>query len=385
MILSPRISTGHQYRMPNEDLNRLAALVRKGREELLSTWRQEVRRLPGAENLDTPTINDQVPQLLDSLADALTRARESTDAQTDAISAEHGLLRWQAGFDVTEVVAEYNILRGCLQSAAERDGMILSGKALHLVNSVFDEAVGRAVKAFETMMTIELQHRHEEHIAFVLHDLRTPLEALSLATALLERSLEVDARSNSINSALFVLRGNINRLSERVRQVLREETGLGREFQPKFTLLNLRGQVDEMIHDLGPLATSAGTTVSNDVPADIEIYSDARLLAQITQNLLSNALKFTSHGNVQIGARKVSDDGTVECWVKDSGEGIPPDRLEKVFERFETNSEPERRGIGLGLAIVKEIVELHRGEIRVESQVGEGSTFTFVIPGLPSS
>jgi two-component system sensor histidine kinase ChiS len=149
--------------------------------------------------------------------------------------------------------------------------------------------------------------------------------------------------------------------------------------------LNLRDQVDEMIHDLGPLATSAGTTVSNDIPANIEIYSDARLLAQITQNLLSNALKFTSHGSIQIGARKVSDDGTVECWVKDSGEGISPDRLEKVFERFETDSEPERRGIGLGLAIVKEIVELHRGEIRVESQVGEGSTFTFVIPGLQSS
>jgi signal transduction histidine kinase len=371
--------------MTNENLNRLAALVRKGREELLSTWRQEVRRLPGAKNLDTPTINDQVPQILDSLADALTRAPESTDAQTDAISAEHGLLRWQAGFDVTEVVAEYNILRGCLQSAAERDGMILSGKALHLVNSVFDEAVDRAVKAFETMMTIELQHRHEEHIAFVLHDLRTPLEALSLATALLERSLEVDARSNSVNSALFVLRGNINRLSERVRQVLRGETGLGRTFQPEFTLLNLRDQVDEMIHDLGPLATSAGTTVSNDIPANIEIYSDARLLAQITQNLLSNALKFTSHGSIRIGARKVSDDGTVECWVKDSGEGISPDRLEKVFERFETYSEPERRGIGLGLAIVKEIVELHRDEIRVESQVGEGSTFTFVIPGLQSS
>jgi two-component system, OmpR family, phosphate regulon sensor histidine kinase PhoR len=368
--------------MPNENLNRLAALVRKGREELLSTWRKEVRRLPGAENLDTPTINDQVPQLLDSLADALTRSQESTDAQTDAISAEHGLLRWQAGFDVTEVVAEYNILRGCLQSAAERDGMVLSGKALHLVNSVFDEAVGRAIKAFETMMTIELQHRHEEHIAFVLHDLRTPLEALSLATALLERSLEAEARSDTVNSALSVLRGNINRLSERVRQVLRGEAGLGRTFQPEFTFLNLREQVDEMIHDLGPLATSAETLLSNNVPADVEIYSDARLLAQLIQNLLSNALKFTSHGTVQIGARKVSNDGTVECWVKDSGEGIPPDRLEKVFERFETDSEPERRGIGLGLTIVKEIVELHKGEIRIESQVGEGSTFTFVIPGL---
>ena len=368
--------------MPIQNLNRLAALIRNGPEELLASWRQEVRRLPGAENLDTPTINDQVPQLLNSLAEALTRASESTDTQTDAISAEHGLLRWQAGFDVTAVVTEYNILRCCLQSAAESDGIILSGKALNIMNSIFDEAVGRAVKAFETMMTIELQHRHDEHIAFILHDLRTPLEALSLATTLLERSLMVETRSDGVNSALSVMRGNISRLSERVRQVLGGGIGLGRTFQAEFTLVNLRDQVDVMIHDFGPLATSAGTEVTNDVPADIEIYSDERLLSQIIQNLLSNALKFTSQGTVQIGARKVSDDGTAECWVKDSGEGIAPDRLDKVFERFETDPDPKRRGIGLGLAIVKEIVELHKGKIRVESQVGKGSSFTFVIPGL---
>jgi two-component system, OmpR family, phosphate regulon sensor histidine kinase PhoR len=379
-VLARRIRP--KYRMHNENLNRLAALMRDGREELLTTWREEVYRLPGAEGLDAPTINDQVPQLLDSLAEALVRNEKVTAAQNDAISAEHGLLRWQAGFDVTEVVAEYNILRGCVQSAAERDGIILSGKTIHIVNGVLDQALGRAVKGFETMMTIELQHRHEEHIGFVLHDLRTPLEAMSLATTLLEHSLE--ARSDSVNSALSVLHGNINRLSDRVRQVMGAVVGLGRAFKPEFSRLNLRGQVDQVIHDLDPLAGSAGTTVSNDVPADIEIYSDARLLSQIIQNLLSNALKFTPHGTVQIGARRMGDNGTVECWVKDSGEGIPPERLEKVFERFETDTHPKKRGIGLGLAIVKEIVELHKGEIWVESEVGQGSTFTFVIPGQQS-
>ena len=367
--------------MQNDNLKKLATLIRDERDKLLANWRQEVRRLPGAENLDTPTINDQVPQLLDNLAEALTRAQDGTDAQIDAISAEHGLLRWQAGFDVTEVVAEYNILRHCLQDAAERDGLVLSGATLHIVNGVFDEAAGKAVKAFETMMTIELQHRHAEHVAFLLHDLRTPLEAMSLATSLLERSLEMAARSSTVNSALSVLRGNINRISERVRQVLIAESGLGAAFQPEFTGVNIRSQVDEVLHDLEPLATSTGTEIRNVVPSDIEIFSDARLLSQIMQNLLSNALKFTSQGQVQIGARIVNKDGTVECWVKDSGAGISPDRLDKVFERFETDSDPERRGIGLGLAIVKEIVELHNGEIRVESEVGKGATFSFVIPG----
>ena len=366
-----------------DDLQRFAALIRHDSEQILSSWRREVRKLPGAAELDMPTINDEVPQLLENLALALSRDPETASTETETISTEHGLLRWQAGFDITEVVAEYNILRACLQEAADRDGLKLGVVTLHIINRVFDEAVGRAVKAFETMMTIELQHRHEEHIAFLLHDLRTPLEALSLATALLERSLKTQTPNANLQAALSVLKGNINRLSERVRQVLSVEKGLGRTFRPKYTFLNLKDQVDEIILDLSPLATSAGTIVSNNVPADVEVYSDLRLLAQIIQNLLSNALKFTTLGSIEISARRAGEAGTVECWIKDSGEGIDPDRLNRIFERFETDAQPEKRGIGLGLAIVKEIVELHSGEIRVESTVGVGSTFFFVIPGPP--
>ena len=369
--------------MPKENLQRLAALINDRRDELLADWRTQVRRLPGAADLDAPTINDEVPQLLDSLAEELVRGSEEPDAEVKAASAEHGLLRWQAGFDVTEVVAEYNILRICLQELAERNGLMLDGKAARIVNTVFDEAVGRAVKAFETMMTIELRHRHEEHITFVLHDLRTPLEALSLATTLLDRSLKSDAKNLPVKSALSVLRGNIDRLNDRIRNVLQGTKGLGQTFEPQFTMLNLRKQVEEMIHDLGPIAELSQTKITNEVPADLEIYSEPRLLDQVIQNLLSNAVKFTPQGTVIVRARPEAD-GSVTCWVSDTGRGIAPDAVDRIFERFETGGSPEQRGIGLGLAIVKEIVELHGGEISVESQIGKGSTFKFRIPGPPA-
>jgi signal transduction histidine kinase len=363
--------------MENQNLNTLVTLIRDQRDELLAQWRRQVRQLPGAADLDTPTINDQVPELLDSLADSLKPPSEPRE--TNAISTEHGLLRWQAGFDVTEVVAEYNILRQCLLEAAEREKITLSGEPLHITNNIFDDAIGKAVKAFETMMTIELQHRHDEHLAFVLHDLRTPLEALSLATTLLERSLANDQKNSAINSALSVLRGNINRLTLRVRHVLSTASGLGRSFRPEFALLNLRAQVEKVVRDLEPLAMSAGTTVQNQIDDQLELYSDEILIAQIFENLLSNALKFTSEGVIEIGARAMGDD-QIECWVKDTGQGIPPSQIDRVFERFETGSEPEQSGMGLGLAIVKEIIELHKGEIRVESEVGKGSTFSFILP-----
>jgi signal transduction histidine kinase len=337
-----------------------------------------VRQLPGAANLDAPTINDQVPELLDDLANALRAENENVD--TNTISAEHGLLRWEAGFDVKEVVTEYNILRQCLQDAAEAAGIDLSGKTLHVINSVFDDAIGKAVKAFETMMTIELQQRHEEHLAFVLHDLRTPLEALSLATAVLERSLPEYERSSSTNSALTVLRGNIERLASGMRRVLLKTSGIEKSIRPEFVWLKLRAEVDRIVRDLEPLAASAGTEVRNEVDDQVEVYGDELLLTQILQNLLSNAIKFTSDGVIEIGAREADNERAVECWVKDSGQGIPRSRIEKVFERFETTSEPETGGLGLGLAIVKEIVELHQGVLRVESEEGKGSTFTFVLP-----
>jgi two-component system phosphate regulon sensor histidine kinase PhoR len=370
--------------MPTENLQRLAALITDKRDELLGDWRTLVRRLPGAADLDAPTINDEVPQLLDSLAEQLVRTSEEADAEVRAVSAEHGLLRWQAGFDVTEVVAEYNILRCCLQELAERNGLMLFGNAARIVNTVFDEAVGRAVKAFETMMTIELRHHHEEHIAFMLHDLRTPLEALSLATTLVERSLAAEAKNPPVESALSVLRANIDRLNNQIRNVLQGAKGIGRTFEPQFTMLNLRQQVDKMIHDLGPIAQLSQTKIINEVPADVEVYSETRLLDQVLQNLLSNAVKFTPGGTVTIGGQ-TKEVGSVTCWVSDTGKGIAADNLDRVFERFETAASPEQRGIGLGLAIVKEIVELHEGEITVESEVGKGSTFKFRIPGRPTA
>lgn len=364
--------------MDDPNLNNLFWLIKERRDELLAKWRQEVRQLPGAADLDTPTINDQVPELLDSLAAALKSAGEQQE--TNAISAEHGLLRWQAGFDVTEVVAEYNILRQCVQDAAESDGLVLIGKPLHIVNNIFDDAIGKAVKAFETMMTIELQHRHDEHMAFLLHDLRTPLEALSLATTLLERSLPEAQTNSAVTSALSVLRGNINRLTARVRYVLSTASGFGKSFQTEFIMLNLREQAEKVVRDLALLAVSVETKIRNDIDDHLEVFSDEILLAQILQNLVANALKFTSKGVIEIGAREIQDGQAIECWVKDSGQGIPASKIDKVFDRFETGSEPGQSGMGLGLAIVKELVELHKGEIHVHSEVGKGSTFTFVLP-----
>jgi signal transduction histidine kinase len=103
-------------------------------------------------------------------------------------------------------------------------------------------------------------------------------------------------------------------------------------------------------------------------------------LEQVFQNLLSNAIEYTPGGKIMIGATTKSANDVVECWVIDDGAGIPEERIDKVFERLETDPE-KAGGTGLGLAIVKEVVEAHGGQVTVESKLEEGTTFRFTLPG----
>ena len=118
------------------------------------------------------------------------------------------------------------------------------------------------------------------------------------------------------------------------------------------------------------------------MPDDLAVYADAGLLRRIFQNVIANAIAYTPHGKVVIGARQSHAQGMLECWVSDNGEGITPERLEKVFDKAETDPGKEG-GWGLGLAIVKSFVEAHDGTVSVESREGQGSTFRFTLPPHP--
>jgi signal transduction histidine kinase len=116
-----------------------------------------------------------------------------------------------------------------------------------------------------------------------------------------------------------------------------------------------------------------------------EFIGDERKIRQILLNLLSNAVKFTPEGG-QIGITAMPADGAVEISVSDTGIGIAPEDQEAIFEEFRqvgSHSAGKREGTGLGLALARKFVELHGGKIRVNSQVGKGSTFTFTLPVRP--
>lgn len=169
-------------------LIQLSDLVHQHREVLLTRWRGLVRALPSARELSTPTLNDHIPALLVEVSQAFRRNSDAAtaDVLAEGTPPEHGLQRLHDGYMIEEVVAEYNILRGCIHDLASEHGINLQGKPFHILNLVFDSAIGLAVQTFSMNRALEVQRRRNEYLAFIAHDLRTPLNAVALASKVLE-------------------------------------------------------------------------------------------------------------------------------------------------------------------------------------------------------
>ena len=207
-------------------LNELAQLIEHERDALLAGWRAQVRALPAARDLDVPTLNDHIPHLLAELATALRAGSDETIAQAllDGSPPAHGLQRVKDAFDIEEVVAEYNILRGCIHDLAEQNGLSMQGRPFHVLNRVLDGAIGSAVQSFATQKALEVRQRREEYLAFVAHDLRTPLSAISLSARVLEMLLTRD-RTETPQAAqmLKTLNRNVQHLQDLIEKVLAGE------------------------------------------------------------------------------------------------------------------------------------------------------------------
>ena len=379
--------------MAQSDLNQLAALIARSRDALLARWRNQVRELPSAKHLDTPTLNDHIPDLLTELAEALEKNSNQTipEALVEESAQTHGKQRLADGFDIEEVVAEYNILRGCIHDLATENGIALQGRPFHVMNRVFDLAIGVALQTYSSQRALEVRQKREEYLAFVAHDLQTPLFAISLAGRVLENRLPKLGFTPDSAQMLKTLRRSVQQLEGLVRKVREENLNLGnlddlqdgggiklerREF-------DLWPLVESLIEEIQPLADSAKARLVNQVPDDLMAFADAGLLKRVFQNLVSNAIRYTHSGEIVIAAVTTGPDDDarafIDCWVTDNGAGIPEHMLANVFKKGE--SDPKNAdGTGLGLAIVQKFVEAHGGTVRVESSEGKGSTFRFSLP-----
>ncbi len=265
-----------------QNLDKLAALIERQGSSLLATWREQLKQLPSAKHLDTPTLNDHIPAFLAELVAALRERSDKTIPEEVVVGSPpgHGMQRHLDGFDIVEVVAEYNILRGCIHDLAESHGLSLEGKAFHILNRVLDRAIGLAVETFATEQALEVQRRRQEYLAFVAHDLRTPLNAISLSAQILELTASKGDAGVESSQILKTLKRNVKHLEALVDKVLKENANMETETGIKLECrqIDLWPLVEALIHDLDPVSGTASTKLINRIPLELNAYADASLL-----------------------------------------------------------------------------------------------------------
>jgi signal transduction histidine kinase len=367
--------------MPDRDVcsaAHLASIFREAQGEIVAEWRLQAGELLHDLHLDKPTITDHLPDVVAEIIRDLALGREGALSveHTRGSPPVHGVQRFHDGLDVGEVVAEYNLLRTTFITIAERRGLYVVGDAARIINHRIDEAVRLAVMAFQAQQAIKRKEQEDEHLAFLAHDLRTPLNAVSLIAEEIKCTLAAPALAET--EELFdMLTRNLQRVESLIKRVLAvQPAGQGTAFCPERRSFELWPLVQRLLLDLRAVSTKHSIEVVNAIPRTLTIFADAGLVSQVFQNLLGNAFKYAAQGRVVISAS--DEEGDVTCLVHDNGAGIPLEMLDKVFDKLATD--PDKEGTGWGLAIVKQIVEAHGGTVSAESTQGAGASFRFTIP-----
>lgn len=230
--------------------------------------------------------------------------------------------------------------------------------------------------------TRRVERTRREFVANVSHELRTPLTTIKASVDTLLEGALTDPQA----APVFLRRidGEVDRMALLVSDLLelsRLESG---QVTPRLAAVPVRPLVDETLDRLRGRAAQLHLALTNSVPAGISVPADPDMLRQVFTNLLDNAVKYsTEAGSVTVSAEVVGR--YLRIAVADTGQGIPPQHLPHVFERFYKVERARREGgTGLGLAIVKHIVQAHGGEVAVESTEGAGSTFRFTVPLAPA-
>jgi two-component system sensor histidine kinase SenX3 len=224
-----------------------------------------------------------------------------------------------------------------------------------------------------------LEETRRDFVANISHELKTPIGAIGLLAEALQ-----DATDDPAMVTKFA--GNLYKESRRLGSLVQEIIQLSRlqsaELSKTGELVDLAGIVHESVERNQVIADAKNISLEVDAPSGIVVYGDHEMLTMAVKNLIENAILYSdADSSVGLGLRSVN--GVAEIAVTDHGVGIAPEDQERIFERF-YRVDPSRSratgGTGLGLAIVKHVASNHRGEIKLFSQVGRGSTFTLRLP-----
>jgi signal transduction histidine kinase len=377
---------------------------------IVKSWIEAVRldkQISSADDLPVSAIRNHIPNVLEAMATALSQSQKSDIQSIVENSWNHGVLRAEQGFAPTEIAREYRLLRRVIYSSLEADLLQATVpeviRVYNLVDAVIDEAIAQCFKSYveerlreyeQLQSQVELNNQeltrlakaNQDNLSQLAHELKNPLNSIIGYSELFLRSTRKNVEPQNNVPHLE----HIERVLRNGRQLLRlinDALEISRYSAGKIELhlepTDVCSLINDVVEMLKPLADAKELELVVDCDrAPEKVLTDPLRLQQIVTNLLSNAIRYTKSGSVQLTCQ-MSSDNHWSTMISDTGVGIAPENQPRVFDPFFQVSNSGIRladSTGLGLAIVSQLVKLMQGEIKLVSQVGVGSTFTVILP-----
>ncbi|HEX6373064.1 MAG TPA: GAF domain-containing protein [Longimicrobium sp.] len=223
----------------------------------------------------------------------------------------------------------------------------------------------------------------DDMLGVVSHDLRNPIHSIFMSSSFLTDLLPEEMKVERTQAAV------IKRAAERANRLIQDLLDITHIESGRLSLEREPHSASSIAHEALEQAAMAAAgkkiaLVRGEMDRDATVFADRDRVVQALGNLIGNALKFTPEGGrVTVSVR--GDGERVQVSVADTGPGIAPDQVGRLFDRFWQANRKDRRGVGLGLSIVKGIADAHGGEVRVDTAEGAGTTFTLVLPAASDS
>lgn len=379
-------------------------------DKIFATWKEKVRedkKIESSQELTESALGNSVPKVLNGIVKALSKEMDEPIEVMAAASLEHGTHRFEQGFDIREVAREYRLLRETIFDILAEPLLQLPAKeqqhTFRLIDAIIDEASADCFQRFVDMQLADIDKVRKQQIlnyqelsrllqlnqtnfSYLAHEIKNPLQSIMGYSQLLLKQQQ-NLESNTSLSLSHIERVLMS--SRQLLQLVNDSLALARSQQERFdlnlTTVSLTNFLSNAIATLQPLADTKNLDLKLTYDrAPQNITTNITYLQQIISNLLSNAVRYTDAGYIEVLA-ETRDNERYAIIIRDTGIGIDPEEHDDIFEPFTRASSNfsavHREGsTGLGLAIVKRLVTLLKGEITLDSALDEGSTFTVIFP-----
>jgi hypothetical protein len=344
------------------------------RDEILRCYCDQVIAIVAPNVVSREDILDHMPPFFDNaIAELQHRARAPGADRGEQIAVQHGVQRFEIGFDIDALVRDYGLLNKCILDVLGQAGASASVAEHRVLSDFLIEGIALAVSAYIEQRDAAQREQSRKHFAFLAHEIRNELSNVSLAVGVL------DAHDSLPDvKVVRILHRGLARLREMVNGAL-VEASLDAGVTAQREHLVLVELLREASEDSAIDAESRQITVTVKAAESVTIEADPKLLRSAVTNLLRNAVKFTRPGSQVVIRGGLRAEGGVFIEVEDGCGGLAPGAIAKIFTPF-TQASADRSGFGLGLAITRQAIEAQGGSITVRDLPGQGCVFAIDFP-----